>query len=72
MNELGLSKLDVPRAAGGKGRHRCCRAQYGVGKPESGDSGPAWPSDTKVEEDGIPQRTILGGAVVLQHARGPL
>lgn len=41
MNELGLSKLDVPHAAGEKRRHRCCRAQCGMGKPVSGDSGPA-------------------------------
>lgn len=71
MNDLGLNKLDVPPAAAESGRQRRCRAQDGMGKPESGDSGPAWPSDMKVEEDVIPQRTILGGAVVLQHGRGP-
>lgn len=37
----------LPHAAWKKGKHR---SQQGMGKPESGDSGPFWPSDTKVEE----------------------
>lgn len=45
--------------------------QRGIGKPESGDSGPARPSDTKLGMKGISQRTVLGGIVVPQGGRGP-
>lgn len=42
-----------------------------MGKPESGDSGPARPPDTKLGMKGISQRTVLGGIVVPQGGRGP-
>lgn len=45
--------------------------QRGMGKPESGDSGPAWPSDTKLRMKDISQRTVLGGIVVPWGERGP-
>lgn len=40
--------------------------------PESGDGGPAWPSDTMVGEDDIPQRTTVGGAVLGEWETPPL
>lgn len=45
--------------------------QREMGKPESGDSGPAWSSGTKLGMKGIPQRTVLAGIEVPHGRRGP-